>query len=357
MEVNPKYPEYVLQYEEREYSGKFSQLRYDDLAQVIQEVFVAYLHLAEDEDIFCVAMHERHTKLLAETLKAKKLILSFFSGRSLELTRPEVLDMVRGADYVIADSGERLRKLRIKFGASIGNCVAIPPYDSRVDSGMSLKFQVQKILVAIDGIEEEVFGTLIRLLGEYLSMNEDARIHLFTRRAEYDRKKRVLEIVRRELAKGDMEEGWAAEGDNGKVSENNLEPKEPVPVKFFVEQCVDELAVSKCMREQRLFVDLREIPELYLQITAISIGIPQIVRTRTEFVEQGKNGMILKEIYTLPSALHYYLNGLKNWNRARVYSYELVKEYTTDKLLEKWKEVMDCVGGDSYFTVGGRGLE
>ena len=357
VEVNPKYPEYVLQYEEREYSGKFSQLRYDDLAQVIQEVFVAYLHLAEDEDIFCVAMHERHTKLLAETLKAKKLILSFFSGRSLELTRPEVLDMVRGADYVIADSGERLRKLRIKFGASIGNCVAIPPYDSRVDSGMSLKFQVQKILVAIDGIEEEVFGTLIRLLGEYLSMNEDARIHLFTRRAEYDRKKRVLEIVRRELAKGDMEEGWAAEGDNGKVSENNLEPKEPVPVKFFVEQCVDELAVSKCMREQRLFVDLREIPELYLQITAISIGIPQIVRTRTEFVEQGKNGMILKEIYTLPSALHYYLNGLKNWNRARVYSYELVKEYTTDKLLEKWKEVMDCVGGDSYFTVAGRGLE
>ena len=357
VEVNPKYPEYLLQYEEREYSGKFSRLRYGDLAQVIQEVFVAYLHLAEDEDIFCVAMHERHTKLLAETLKEKKLILSFFSGRSLELTRPEVFDMVRGADYVIADSGERLRKLRIKFGASIGNCVAIPPYDSRVDSGISLKFQVQKILVAIDGIEEEVFGTLIRLLGEYLSMNEDARIHLFTRRAEYDRKKRVLEIVRRELAKGDMEEGWAAEGDNGKVSENNLEPKEPVPVKFFVEQCVDELAVSKCMREQRLFVDLREIPELYLQITAISIGIPQIVRTRTEFVEQGKNGMILKEIYTLPSALHYYLNGLKNWNRARVYSYELVKEYTTDKLLEKWKEVMDCVGGDSYFTVGGRGLE
>lgn len=64
-------------------------------------------------------------------------------------------------------------------------------------------------------------------------MNDDARIHLFTRRAEYDRKQRVLELVRRELAKSGMEEGWAEQGDNGKVSENNLDPKEPVPVKFL----------------------------------------------------------------------------------------------------------------------------
>lgn len=357
VEVNPKYPEYLLQYEDEDYPGKFSRLRYDDLEQVIHEILRAYLRLTEKEDIFCIAMHELHTRLLAETLNEKKMILSFFSDRSLDLTRPEVLNMVREADYVIADSWERLRKLRTYFGSSLEKGIAIPPYDSRVDAGTSLKIHVQKILVAIDGIEGEIFDTLIRLLGEYLLKNDDARIHLFTRRAEYDRKKKVLELVRRELARNGMEEGWAAEGDDGKVSENNLEPKESVPIKFVAEQCVDELAVSKCMREQRLFVDLREIPEQYLQITAISMGIPQIVRTRTEFVEQGKNGMILKEIYTLPSALHYYLNGLKNWNRARVYSYELVKEYTTEKLLEKWKGVMDCVGRNSDFTVGERGLE
>ena len=124
-----------------------------------------------------------------------------------------------------------------------------------------------------------------------------------------------------------------------------------------MEQCVDELSVSKCMREQRLFVDLRETPELYTQITAISIGIPQIVRTQTEFVADGLNGKVLKNIYMLPKALHYYLNGLKNWNQARIHSYELVKEYTTDKLLEKWKEVMDSVGEDSYFAVGEKELE
>ena len=187
--------------------------------------------------------------------------------------------------------------------------------------------------------------------------NELARVHLFTRRAEYDRKRKVLEHTRSELRKAGLEEDWALEEESEMIAENNLDPEKAVPVKIFVEQCVDELSVSKCMREQRLLVDLRKIPELYLQITAISIGIPQIVRTKTEFVEHGRNGIVLKKIKDLPEVLEYYLNGLKSWNRARVCSYELVKEYTTEKLLEKWGEVMDCVGGDSYLTIGRRGLE
>ena len=36
---------------------------------------------------------------------------------------------------------------------------------------------------------------------------------------------------------------------------------------------------------------------------------------------------------------------------------ELVREYTTEELLKKWRKVLDSVGGDSYLTVGGSGLE
>ncbi len=357
VEVNPQYPGYLLQHQNERYSVRFSRLLYEDMEQVIREVLTTYLTLTNREDVFCVAMHERHTKLLAELLNKKKLILSFFSDRLLDTAQTEALAMLKASDYTIADSGEKLRMLRRECGVSMKKSMFIPPYDSRVDTGISQHFDVQKILVAVDGIEGEAFGQLVCLLGEYLSVNESARVCLFTRRAEYNRKRSILEQVRRELSRAGMEEGWAADGNNGKVAENNLEPEEPVPIKFFVEQCVDELAVSKCMREQRLLVDLRKVPELFLQVTAISFGIPQIVYTRTEFVMENKNGKILEDIDMLPKVLHYYLDGLKNWNRARVYSYELVKEYTTDKLLEKWKEVIDSVGGDSYFAVGKSGLE
>jgi hypothetical protein len=68
------------------------------------------------------------------------------------------------------------------------------------------------------------------------------------------------------------------------------------------------------------------------------------VRTRTEFVEHGRNGIVLKRAIKLPSALRYYLNGFKNWNKAMVCAYEMSKEYTTEKLMEIWRGVIDSVG-------------
>ena len=154
----------------------------------------------------------------------------------------------------------------------------------------------------------------------------------------------ILAQTRRELKRTGLEEGWAAEEENKDISADNLEIDEFIPVKFYVEQCVDELTVSRCMREQRLLVDVRAIPELYLQIMAISVGIPQIVRTQTEFVKHGRNGIVLKKVSKLPTALNYYLNGLKNWNKAMVCAYEMSKEYTTEKLVEIWRGVIDSVG-------------
>ena len=356
VEINGKCPEYLLKYQDEAAKKRFERLRYDSMEQVIAEVLNAYLNMTEAGDIFCVAMHGRHTGLLKEILKEKKLILSFFEDRYPVSVASEELELIREADYLIADSRKNVDKIRQDLGLPLENIMAIPPYDSRVDAGISQQFGVQKILASVDGLEDEIFAELIGLLGRYLCRNENAQVHLFTRRAEYDRKQKILEQAQRELGRAGLEEGWAAREERGQIAENDLEPGEQVPVRFFVEQCVDELSVSKCMREQRILVDLRETPELYLQIAAISIGIPQIVRTRTEFVKPGRNGILLKDIKKLPGALHYYLNGLKNWNQAMVCSYELVREYTTEELLKKWRKVLDSVGGDSYLTAGGRGL-
>ena len=154
-----------------------------------------------------------------------------------------------------------------------------------------------------------------------------------------------------------LEEGWAAEVSKGNVTENTLDSMDAVPVKFFVEQCVDELAVSKCIREQRLIIDMRHSVEVYLQITGISMGIPQIVFKDTQFVEHQKNDLILDDIGNLSKAIEFYLDDLTNWNEAMVYAYEIGKKYTTKVLIEKWKEVIDFVGHDSSVAVGKQRLE
>lgn len=343
VEINPKHREYLLAYEDGEQRPRFSRLRYENMEEAIREVLEAYLSLTDKADIFCAAMHGRHAPLLGKALERKKTILSFFGNRYPLDMHSEMLDMVRRADYIIADSDGNLKQIQRAAGPSVQNITAISPYDSRVDSGISQQFEVQKLLVPVDGMEEGRFQAVIGILGRYFYENGNARVHLFTRNAAYDMEERLLERTRRALRKAGLEEGWASKEAGEPAPEDMLETEE-VPVMFFVEQCVDELTVTKCMREQRLLIDMRDVPELYLQITAISIGIPQIVRTRTEFVEPGRNGIVIREMKKLPEALRYYLDSVANWNEAMVCSYEIGKDYTTDRLIEDWKEVIYFIG-------------
>ena len=351
VEVNPKCATYLLEYEKEEYSKKFSKLSYESMEQVIEEVVNSYLEATDENDLFCAAMHELHIKLLKKTLKGRKTILSFFGDRYDIKKHVDDIPIIERADYIITDSEDNLHRLQKEMGKEFTAITDITPFDSRVDFGISQQLNVQKILVPIDGMREDIFKELIVKLGEYLGQNENARVHLFSRVSNFGRKKEVLEAVRTILRKAGMEEGWAEEENNAAGMENRLDALDTVPIRFFVEQCVDELAVSKCMREQRVMLDMRRNPEVYMQITCISMGIPQIIYSDTQFVKHMENGMILKDVDKVGEALSFYLENLTNWNEAMVSSYEIGKKYTTEVLIKKWKEVIDFVGRDSNTTI------
>lgn len=340
--VNPKSPKFVIVHNGKKEEITYKKTEYDNLEQVISEVVSAYVAKTEKDAIFCMAMHERHTKMLQNVLKDKKLIMSFFGERYDLEKHEDAKELIERANYLIADSQENVENIQNRLGKKLDNIVDITPFDSRVDFGISQQINVQKILVPVDGIQDHVFDELIKQLGIYLQKNENAQIHLFTRMANYGRSTQLLAKVRDILEKADLEPEWAVEIKGSNKAENRLE--EGVPVRFFVETCVDELSVSKCMREQRIIVDMRQhVIELYLRITGISVGIPQIVYMPTQFVEHGKNGMVLKDMNRLVEKLDYYLGSLSNWNEAMVYSYEMGQNFTTRRLVDKWKEVIDFV--------------
>ncbi len=343
VEINNKCSGYLLEYNDIKRKRRFSRRTYDNLGQVIYEVLTAFLELTSISDIFCVAMHNLHAGLLGKALLREKKILSFFQNRYQATDNPEELEMIQKANYVVVDSNESARRICGTFQVSPEHIVAIPPYDTRVEEGTSLQSGIQKLMLAVDDLDDKLLGAVVRILGEHLSQRKGVQVCLFTRDARYDRKQKLLEQVRAELAKGGLPEGWAAETGDGMVSENDLEMEERVPVLFVPEQCVDELSVSKCMREQWLLIDLREVPEQYLQIKAVSFGIPQIVRKKTEFIVDDGNGIILTKGRRLPKALDYYLDGLEHRNEARIFSYGISREYTTERLLDMWGEVMDSV--------------
>lgn len=315
VEINMAYPWYRIVAPEGAHQIEFSKSRYESTEKVIEEVLRAYLEKTDEEDIFCVAMHSRHTGLLTRSLRKRKLIASFFHDRDENEHDGLMLEMLRGAGYVITDSQESVNAIRREYGRFLKGIMYISPFDSRVDSGISQQLNVQKILVPIDGLDEGTLTELCHVLGDYCSKNETVSVSFFTRTTEKTQSKLVLEQQNRE---------------------RNKKRLKSLPT----ECCVDELAVSKCLREQRILLDFRKSPELYLQVVGLSMGIPMIVRTKTQFIEPNANGLLINSTAKLPAALDFYLNGLENWNAARVAAYEVGKQFSTEVLLDKWKEVL-----------------
>ena len=324
VEINPKSAHFLIQFPDREETIiPFKHSSYACMGDVVEEVLKTYVSYTEEDAIFCAAMHQLHAKVLDRVLGNTRLIYSFYGNRYVVREATEAWKLIKHARYVITDTRETTETLENVLRRDLKNQTDITPFDSRVDFGISQQFTVQKILVPVDGMNQTQFEALIEQLGQYLPRNENAQIHLFTRLADYDMKQRLLDRTRQCLHKFGMEEDWArAQADRG-ITENRLDEEDCVPARFFVEQCVNELEVSKCMREQRLVVDMRENSELYLRIAAISVGIPQLVHRKSQFVEHGKNGLLIKEVTELPKAMAYYLDGLANWNEAMVHSYEL----------------------------------
>ena len=342
VEINPKAPNFLLMYKGKEYRIKYEKMRYDSIEDVIKEVFSEYISLTDDNDIFCVAMHERHIKVVDDALVGKKLILSFFEDR-MKLEGRLLENIMHRAYYMVADSPVLARNLRVFIKGDLDNITDISPYDSRTDFGVSQQIPVQKILIPFDRIDEDSFRRIIQVMGEYLMENDKAEVHLFTRESGYDLKSRTLEKVRSILKDSGMDERMAVEEETG-FSENSIDDLNKVPVRFIVEQCIDELSVTRCIKEQRILLDISDKPENYVQIAAISTGIPQIVRAKNQYVEDGENGMVISRIDEVTRALRYYLDSLANWNEAMICSYEMGKRFSTGILLEKWKEVIESIG-------------
>ncbi len=340
VEVNPLTPSYVIQYNQNEYCFSFQKQRYGDISEIIEEVFMNYVQLNEKDSIYCIAMHDLHSHLLTQVLNERKKILSFYNSRCIPSENEFSYQLVKESECVVVNSKNVFEKIGLNQIHTKAKWTDITPFDSRVDFGHSLQLKQQNILIPVDELEDEVFEKLIVIFMKYMQTNTNARINLFTRKSDWNKETLLLEKTQQILKKYKFDVNHARKQSNQRI-ENAFE--EEVPILFSVSQCVDELSVSKCLKEQRLIVDLESNLDLFLQISAISMGVPQIVMHETDYVVDGKNGKVLKEITELDEALHYYLDTLQHWNSAMIESYEIGKKFSSDNLLNQWEGVIAYV--------------
>ena len=354
--VNPRSDQYLIRTQRGEHSIPFLKASYASMEEVVEEVFGAFLRTTQNADIFCAAAHGQHLALLDRKLAGRKTIFSVFGKRLQIADNPAVLQALSHGNCIIADSEDNLQLLAAQKELEAAAKVNIPPYDTRLDRGISMQLPVQKILLPVDYLTAETMEAAVKYLAAYMKENTDARVHLFTRNASFDREEFLLKQVRRILENNGYPQEWARK-ENTNKSESLLDEEDQIPVLFVVEQCVDELSANKCIREQRLLVDLADTPDLFLQISCVGMGIPQILRIATQYMCPGKNGRVIRDISRLGEYLRFYLESLANWNEAMIHSYELGKTHTAQYLVEQWKEVIDSLGNRADIAAGNRGFQ
>ena len=341
--MNPQSRWYRLEHEGSARQAEYRQERYNGIEEVIGEVLMEYLKGTAEESVFTAAMHPLHSSVLHSCLKNRPTVLSFFRRRMEEHRMTDVDErLLSDADYIVADKKGTAEIIRNHVQTKGIPVKVITPYDSRVEFGVSQHYHVQNILLAVDQMEQKFFDDVIPLLAEYVTRkNPRARVCLFTRSAGYHEGNRLLQRAEAALKKAGMNPELAREISG--VSESRVDDGDSVQAVFSAVQCVDEMAVSRTLRSQRVIADLRALPDQFLQISAMSMGIPQIGMRETDYVADGKNGKIIKDLSALPDALDYYLRDIEHWNQAQIASYDLGGQFTTAQLVQSWKEVIRSV--------------
>lgn len=361
---------------------RFTKAEYDSLEAVIEEVFASYVNLTRQNDNFFVAMHPLHIRVAEHVLKGKRVIATFFENRFDFTQTSKVADFLEHAENIITDSDYTTKLIMTNLSGSndinsdlqagsaqeTGEIAAdkisvnsepvrlhitdIPPYDTRMDFGISSQLRVQNILVPVDGLTEDAFARIIKGLADYLTINDLARVHFFTRDASWGREDAIKNDTAELLDSMGYDSRWvtgdgeAALGFGGRgadtFAENEPEDIEkPVEQRFFVDVCVDERDISKCINEQRVILDMRGTMDVFVYVTAISKGVPRISLSADQFLVSGKNGMVIDDFSDIGRSLTYYLDSFENWNQALVECYELGQKYTTSVLLKKWRKVLN----------------
>lgn len=336
---------------------RFTKAEYDSLEAVIEEVFASYVNLTRQNDNFFVAMHPLHIRVAEHVLKGKRIIATFFENR-FDFTQTSLAaDFLEHAENIITDSDYTTKLIMENLGA-VNNkplrlhITDIPPYDTRMDFGISSQLRVQNILVPVDGLTEDAFARIIKGLADYLTINDLARVHFFTRDASWGHEDAIKNDTVKlldsmgydsRLVTGDGEAALGFGGSGADVfAENELgDIEKTVEQRFFVDVCVDERDISKCINEQRVILDMRGTMDVFVYVTAISKGVPRISLSADQFLVSGKNGMVIDDFSDIGRSLTYYLDSFENWNQALVECYELGQKYTTSVLLKKWRKVLN----------------
>lgn len=321
-------------------SREFEKTEYDSMEELILERLDHHIKtVCKADDSIILAADPWHDALVEKASNDHKIILSFFGDRYNMDNADQIKKDIRMAAFVATDT-DYTREMVLKITGTKKPIYDISPFDTRMSLGVSQRMRELNVFFPVEDLADFLRIRAMDLILRFMLEHPNVNLILGTDRGEEDRLNEIRAEVEKRIANLPEDNGIFIDSDADEDGENDdvlsltVEKEKP---RVSVKRYLNEMDVIQILNETRLVVDIRDIPDLYIQIAGISSGIPQVNYRNTRYIAHKKNGYMIHNIASLTDAMEYYLIGLQHWNEALVNSVKMVQSYTSGSIVERWK--------------------
>lgn len=306
-------------------------LEYPSIEDWIREVLSDYLASFDDSGTILLADNNNHNQLVRESLGNHSLIYLIYNERGVNLTEEDF----EYADAIVVDTEEN-REYLLKNNFLAKPLYHLTPFDTRLDLGNSQTIKELNIFANSTNLSIEEIQEYTNMFLEYMKDHPFVYLNWIDYGALNNNVEGTTHIIEHantflmdDTEVIDEYEMLEGESDN-----------EPFMTRVNYTYLKTYSELVSHLNKTRLIVDLSEHPDPAIQIAGISKGIPHVNRRETDYVKHLKNGYILEQTSELPNVLTYYLSTLKHWNEALIHSINQIEYYSSDRMIEKWKNIL-----------------
>ncbi|MRN07388.1 accessory Sec system protein Asp1 [Lactobacillus sp. 0.1XD8-4] len=312
------------------------QLHYEHLSELMVEVVQNHLlnRFDSDNDHLIVTLDDQAKFDQTEYLKYQPLFsLSHWHPYQQSLTK---INAESDNQLNLLADNEETREL-IKKQTGI-NAPVIPLFQSRFNLGHSQRLSQERIGLFIEGMTDEEVHQVVELIYQRLVKKPAAEaLTLLTYSIE---KMQLAQDCINQLKEKHQGEFVLASEAPDEVEEILTKQTKIPKLDIDAQRITTPAEIGRQFDSLRIIIDWGATLDEFLQITAISTGIPQLCRQPNRRVEDHKNGIICPAIPDINQGLDYYLGNLKHWNQALVYDVQLMNNYSATELMTKWRTIL-----------------
>lgn len=344
---------------------RFSAQHYQNMQEIIYEFLMKQSMRIEQSLQVITSLNTDMLELRNGQPLLKQMI--FLVNQRLNLTDKDRM-MVNPKDIFIfptsADQQLFVRNFKTKEGKAKVDKIpkyVIPQYATTLDLGISNETALDLIYWRLGNIQDDEGRRLFLKFLEMLQHQDDQsvviegtekQIEAFEHQVikfasdtfDVDLKGKDYKAVASFIA--DQRSGKPIAGLNERAKKLRALPnwQQLSAAEFIVSRV--HLQVSKrevqeeTMHQARVYLDTETIPDLRLMILAISNGVPLVVRQASTLVHDHQNGIVIQELTEVLSACQFFLQKLRHWNNSLIVNSQLIDEFSAERLIQRWKEVM-----------------